>query len=331
MIYRARAPLRISFSGGSTDIAPYCDLCGGLVFNATINRYVTVSFVRRDDYRTRVRSRQFGTQTLDRDKITMDGRYRLVNAVILKHAPDYGFDLYIEHDAPAGSGLGGSSALVIALISLFDVINGEIRSHHDLALEAYKIERIDCAIAGGQQDQWASVYGGFNEIWFEKEFDNRILPISLSSNTIWELEHNLLLCHSGVQRADTKIIQDQIDAVKRGQNMEILKQLKATALEMIDCLFSNQLDHFGKLLHIAWMNKRRTSDKISTPHIDRLYEIALENGATGGKISGAGGGGYMFFYCPNNTRYRVAQGLTMCGAKPVKFNFTNLGVQTWKA
>ena len=333
MIIRAKAPLRISFAGGGTDVSPYPEREGGCVLNATIGRYAWGSLRSRDDNKIHIESTDLGISVCyDRDHLGFNGELDLAKAAIRRlDAHEGGFDIFLQTDAPPGSGLGSSSALVVALVGLIKEFKKLPLSEYEVAHLAYQIEREDLGIRGGRQDQYACAFGGFNYTEF---MGDRVVvnPLRIPDGAINELEHNLLLCYTGSTRRSELIIADQVNRFESG-NAEALAGLhaqKKLAYDMKDALMRRNLTEFGELLHCAWLAKKRMSERISNPFIEELYETARANGALGGKITGAGGGGYMIFYCQFERRHKVAAALNQLGAVTVDLPFEPRGLQTWR-
>ena len=333
-LLRARAPLRVSFAGGGTDVPPYPAEKGGLVLSATINRYAYGTLRTRTD-------RQIGIQSLDLDAVASfaleearpDGdRLDLILAAIHKLASDseQGFDLFLHSAAPPGSGLGSSSAVVVALVGLLSDHMRMPLTDYEKARLAYTVEREDLGLKGGTQDQYAAVFGGFNFIEFRDE-DVIVNPLRIAAESILELEYNLLLCFTGQTRIGDHIIDDQTDRYRSQSSSTVdgLEMQKELALEMKDTLLRGNLTEFGELLGRAWEYKKQMSPKISNPHIDELYEEAIKHGAIGGKVTGAGGGGYMLLYCRYDAKHEVRAALAALGAEAVDFQFDHVGLTTW--
>lgn len=333
-LLRARAPLRVSFAGGGTDVPPYPEENGGLVLSATINRYAYGTLRPRQD-------RQIGIQSLDLDTAVSialeearpDGdRLDLIKAAIQKLASDspLGFDLFLHSAAPPGSGLGSSSAVVVALVGLLSDHMRLPLTDYEKARLAYTVERVDLGLKGGTQDQYAAVFGGFNFIEFRGE-DVIVNPLRIPTESIQELEYNLLLCFTGATRVSDHIIDDQTDRYrsKATSTVDGLQMQKELAVEMKDALLRGNLTEFGRLLGRAWDYKKQMSPKITNPHIDELYAEALKHGAIGGKVTGAGGGGYMLLYCRYDAKHEVRAALAALGAEAVDFEFDHVGLTTW--
>jgi D-glycero-alpha-D-manno-heptose-7-phosphate kinase len=330
-LYRAKAPLRVSFAGGGTDVAPFVEREGGLVLSATINRYTYGALSPREDGNIGIESVDFGLQVdygVD-DDLTLDGRLDLVKAAILKLGRG-GFDIFLHSNAPPGSGLGSSSSIMVTMIGLLKDYHGMPLTDYEIAELAYGVEREDLGIKGGLQDQYAAAFGGFNFI----EMDGQrvvVNPLRIPSDVIHELEHNMLLCYTGTTRASDRIIDDQSARVDDGdaRAVEGLRMQKELAVAMKDALLRRRLGDFGELLGQAWTFKKQMSPKITTPFIDEAYEQACRHGALGGKVTGAGGGGYMLFFCPFQRKHHVADALIAMGATVTEFEFAHQGLATW--
>lgn len=344
-LFRARAPLRVSFAGGGTDVAPFPAREGGLVLSATINRYAHGMLRPRADARIRVESLDLGVALeygADEDPAGSEAGLELVTAAIAKLAPEpatprrrkldeaRGVEVFLRSSAPPGSGLGGSSALIVSLIGL-------LRDFHKLALTDYEIaelagevERVDLGLKGGLQDQYAATFGGFNFIEFGAD-QVLVNPLRIPDDLLLELEENLVLCFTGVTRAGDRIIEDQTNRYEAADDAALdgLRRQKELAVAMKDALLRGRLDDFGDLLGTAWEYKKRMSPRISTPTIDEAYAEAVAAGALGGKVTGAGGGGFMLFYCRPGTRHLVAERLALLDIRESEFAFEQHGLRTW--
>jgi D-glycero-alpha-D-manno-heptose-7-phosphate kinase len=335
LVIRAKAPLRISFAGGGTDVPPYPEREGGCVLNATIDSFAWGSLRPRSDDGIKLESVDLGLslEFKTHEDMPLNGELDLVKAALarLEARNSQGFDIFLHSDAPPGSGLGSSSALMVALVGLVRELKNQPLTDYETAQLAYAIEREDMGILGGLQDQYAATFGGFNFIEFYKD---RVIvnPLRISPDIMNELEHNLLLCYTGVTRRSDRIIEDQTRRFENGHQDAVvaLAEQKQLAIDMKNALLRRKLDDFGDLLHFAWQAKKRMSSKISTPMIDNLYEVARKHGAIGGKITGAGGGGYLLFYCCFERKHKVAEAVRSMGAMPVDFAFEANGLQTWR-
>lgn len=334
MEIRSRAPLRISFAGGGTDIEPYLSEKGGVVLSTTINRFSFGTLVPRTDQEIQVESLdvEMFAKFLASQKLDFNGQLDLVKAVLRKFEGwKQGFSLFLHSDAPPGSGLGSSSTMVVTILGLFRQWLSLPWSNYDIANLAYEIERLDLGIRGGKQDQFAAVFGGFNFIEFY--YDGTVVnPLRIPQAILNELEYHLLLCYTGRTRLSTDIIETQVDGYlkKRAGSLHALDELKTITIAMKNALLQGRLNHFGDLLHQAWMEKKQLAGAISNEKIDSLYHLARNKGALGGKILGAGGGGYLLLYCPYNRKHLIAAALEKVGAQITPFSFENQGLTTWK-
>jgi D-glycero-alpha-D-manno-heptose-7-phosphate kinase len=335
MIIRSKAPLRISFCGGGTDVSPYKDERGGVVLSATIDKYAYGTLRLRTDRQITVKSLDYdivAKYNLD-EEMNYDGELDLVKAAIknLNNGYRQGFDFFIHSDAPPGSGLGSSSTMVVALIGLLKHWQRLPLTNYEIADIAYHIEREDLGIKGGMQDQYAAVFGGFNLIEFNAK-GVIVNPLRIDRETINELEYHLLLCYSGRTRLSANIINTQIDAYVQKKEDVILAmdEMKKIAIDMKNALLQGRLDNFGHLLHEAWINKKKMASQITSAQIDTLYETARRHGALGGKILGAGGGGYLLLYCDFDKKHTVAEELEKVGGQVVEFTFEQFGLQSWQ-
>jgi D-glycero-alpha-D-manno-heptose-7-phosphate kinase len=334
MNYRARAPLRISFAGGGTDVPPFPQQEGGLVLNATIDRYAYGMLRPRRDRQIRIESADFGLSLSYHadERPVFDGKLDLVKAAIRKvgdgSAP--GFDLFLHTNAPPGSGLGSSSTVMVTLIGLLKEFHGLPMTDYEIAQTSHQIERVDLGLLGGMQDQYAATFGGFNFVEFAAD---RVIvnPLRISPDVINELEHNMLLCYTGATRRSDGIIEDQTTRVQKGaeDTLRGLRMQKQLAVDMKNALLRRRLREFADLLDQAWRYKKQLSPKITTSFIDEAYAEARKAGALGGKVTGAGGGGYMLFYCEFHKKHRVADALTRLGGQVTEFAFEHDGLTTW--
>lgn len=336
MLIRARAPLRISFCGGGTDVPPYCDERGGVVLSTTINRYATVTILPGDGAYT-VRSIDYDQSIsygLD-DPFVYNGQLDLAKGVIdhfRRHEGlTSGLEVTLHNDAPPGSGLGSSSAVTVALVSgLVDLLRLPFNAYQVADL-AYRIERLEVGIKGGKQDQYATAFGGFNLIEFHPGGTVLVVPLRLRPETIWELEHSLVFAYVGGGHFSDQIIEGQIRnyETRRTESVHAMDRLKVLTQDMKRALLVGDLSEFGELLHFAWESKRQMAKGITNHGIDELYDAALRAGALGGKMNGAGGGGFMMFVCDPQRRYAVQEALRKAGSQLASLTFVEPGVRTW--
>ena len=300
---------------------------------ATIDLYAYGSLVPRTDRVVAVESVDFKTTTemsLDKE-ILYDGSLDLIKAAVRRFGSEGtdGYDLVLRSSATPGSGLGSSSTMMVALTGLLAQHYGKALDDYETAQLAHAIERDDLGIAGGMQDQYAAAFGGFNFI----EFTDRVIvnPLRIRDDIAHELELSLLLCFTGITRDSARVIEDQTRRASavEGETVSGLRAQKDLALAMKAALLTGDLQEFGYLLGEAWVQKKRMSPLISNPRIDELYGIACDKGAVGGKITGAGGGGYILFFCDFAKKHRVMEALELAGAEVVEFSFETKGLTTW--
>jgi D-glycero-alpha-D-manno-heptose-7-phosphate kinase len=341
MIIRSKAPLRLGLAGGGTDVSPYSDLFGGAILNATINRYAHASIVPRNNNKIVIRLEDQDTifeYDLVRELPT-DGKGSLQRAVYNCMVRDFGlkpcgFELSTYIDSPSGSGLGTSSTLTVAVVGAFAEWMKLSLGEYDLAQLAYHIERNDLQMAGGKQDQYAATFGGFNFMEFFANDKVIINPLRIQPKYVDELANNIVLFYTQTSHVSSEIIKQQQQNVlsKNEESIDAMHRIKAQATTMKETLLKGNLNKIGGILNEGWEYKKRMAEGISTDLFEQIYETAMRAGASGGKISGAGGGGYIFFYCPENSRYRVIEALSsehQCIVHP--FQFTKHGLCTWSS
>lgn len=330
--YRARAPLRISFCGGGTDVSPYPEQHGGCVLSATIDHYAHASLRPRRDTRLKLASLDYDiVARYDHPKgLRFDGSLDLLKAAVKALKVKRGVDLWTHSDAPPGSGLGASSTLMVALLAVLREWLKTDLSPYEMAELAYRVERQDLGLAGGRQDQYAASFGGFNFIEFQSD-GTLVTPLRLARTTLEELEYRLLLCYVGQTRQSARIIERQTKAFVSGRSrtVDALHALKAQTVEMKRALLLGRIDGFGELLHQAWEHKKALDEGISNAHMDEMYKLARKEGAIGGKLTGAGGGGYFLFLTRFDRRHRVSAALERMGGQVVPFQFESRGVRSW--
>ena len=340
MIIRARAPLRLGLAGGGTDVSPYCDEHGGYVLNATIDRYAyaiiktldepVVRFVATDQQTEKVKAVS--------DSFELNGKLGLHKAVYNHMIKHYNNDVPIQMelstfcDAPVGSGLGSSSTLVVVMIRAFSELLNLPMDDYTIAHLAFKIERMDCGLQGGRQDQYSATFGGFNFMEFYADERAVISPLRVKNWIICELEASLLLFYAGVSRESAKIIADQSSNVKSGlvDAVEAMHGIKNEALTMKECILRGDFDGIVASMRKGWESKKRSATTVSNLHIDEIYNAAINAGALAGKVSGAGGGGFMMFFVPPEKRMDVVRALEGFNGQVSNCHFTKHGTQAWK-
>lgn len=338
MIYRSKAPLRIGLAGGGTDVSPYCDLYGGAILNATVSLYAYANIEALNEQKIilhtidRKEKAEFPLQ----NELPVNGNLDLLKGVynyIKKHYPVNipGFRLSTFVDAPAGSGLGSSSTLCVAIVGAFAEMLKLPLGEYDIAKIAWEIERKDLQMAGGRQDQYAATFGGVNYMEFYEGEKVIVNPLRIKRNYLWELENNLLLYYTATSRNSGEIIKQQSKNVsnKNTSSIEAMHHLKEQANMMKEALLMGRIHEIGEILDYGFEQKRKMAEGISNSLMEEIYNEAKKAGASGGKISGAGGGGFMIFYCPVNTRYKVAEALEKFGGNSMNYQFVKSGLVTW--
>ena len=339
MIIRSKAPLRLGLAGGGTDVSPYSDIYGGCILNATTSLYAYCDIIPTDTKTINffLEDKKERYTYKSEKELPIDGEIDLLKAIYNRIVKEYSlealsFDIHTFVDAPAGSGLGTSSTLVVAVVGAFCEWFSLPLGEYDIANLAYSIEREDLKLAGGKQDQYAATFGGFNFMEFFSEGKVIVNPLRIREDTLNELSRNIVLYYTETSRNSSDIIQLQQENVKHKneQSLEAMHKLKEQAIMMKEALLRRNLDEIGHILNIGWNFKNQMAKGITTQLFEDVYLSALKAGAIGGKISGAGGGGYIFFYCPNNTRYDVIESLSKFGGSVRRFEFTKSGLKTWK-
>lgn len=336
MIIRSKAPLRISFGGGGTDVSPYPEDIGGVALNVTIDKYAYCTISTRDDKFIKVYSQdlnqkaKYNMSIHGEPIVHYNGKLDLAKAAINVMEPGTGLNLFMHSDALPGSGLGTSSTMVVALVGALRHLMTMPLTDYEIAELAYDIERIELELAGGRQDQYAAVFGGFNFMEFQEY--TIVNPLKIKRETINELAYRLLLCYTGRTRKSADIIKEQTRSyVDRCPVVtRALDRSKEQAIDMKKALLLGKIDVLGGLLHDAWQSKKEFSDKVTSPKIDELYAAAIKNGALGGKLLGAGGGGYLLLLCEFDKRHKVADKLSQLGGQIEQFAFDYKGLQTWE-
>jgi len=338
---RARAPLRLGLAGGGTDVSPYCDEFGGSVLNATIDLYASatittndeafVSFVASDQD---LRERQGVDAALD-----VQGGLRLHKGVYRRVVREFcggrpvALTLSTHSDAPAGSGLGASSTLVVAMVKAFVELLNLPLGEYDIARLAFEIERVDLGLAGGRQDQYAAAFGGVNFMEFYANEHVVVNPLRVKNWILSELESSIVLYYTGESRESARIIDEQRSRMQshNAASLEALHALKEEAVAMKECLLKGDLRQFAESMQKGWDAKKRTASSVSNPRIDRCIEVARESGAYAAKVSGAGGGGFVFLFVDPERRAEVRKALNGLGEGEVQpCHFTKQGTQGWR-
>ncbi|NQY24986.1 MAG: sugar kinase [Campylobacteraceae bacterium] len=328
IISKAKSPVRISFAGGGTDLTTYFTREDGVVLNTTINKFSHAILQKRKDKKIVIHSYDFDICLRFKNikEIEYNGELDLIKSVIKLLNPNFGFELVTYSDVPTGSGLGGSAVVLSAIIGTFNNFRINKLNSHDIAELAFQAERIELGLSGGWQDQYSTVFGGFNFMEFTEE-ENIINPLRISEDILNELEDSLVLCYSGMSHNSADIHDSQKENMKKEKEFaEITKEI---AYKMKSRLLKGRLDDFGELLHTAWTAKKHFSSKISNKYLDDIYSFALKNGALGGKLLGAGGGGYFLFYVPTFKKLKFMALLKNKGYEIDTFTFDEVGLRSW--
>ena len=329
--------MRLGLAGGGSDVSPYSDLYGGAILNATISMAAYTTIEPTDDNCVEFLAPDKGLREVyeNATEVDTDGYFVLHKGVynrIVRQFTHHPLSLRIASfvDAPAGSGLGTSSTLVVSILGAYVEWLKLPLGEYDIARLAYEIERVDLGLAGGKQDQYAATFGGFN--YMEFNGDNVIVnPLRVRQQYIDELNHNLLLYWTDTSHVSADIIKEQQQNVKAGNStsIESMHKVKEQSRQMKEALLKGPLNEIGEILNFGWQHKKQMAKSVSNARIDAIYEAAIKAGATGGKISGAGGGGFMFFYCPGLTRFAVREALSAFGGETKRYDFTAEGLKTW--
>ena len=328
---RSKSPVRISFGGGGSDTSTFFTEYDGAVINATISLYSHATLKIREDEAIFIHSLdlkdsvQFSSLE---ELLNYTGKFSLIQAAIKAVKPSFGFELFIHSDFPMSSGLGGSSVVISAILGCFNQFRHDRWDKHDISEISFQAERLHLGVAGGWQDQYATVFGGLNFMEFNIN-QNIINPIRLNRDLLLELEESLVLCYTGTTHNSGNIHADQKTQTTDRQVKNRIQSNVALTFEMRNHLLRGRLNEFGNCLHRAWELKRSFSSKISNPWLDEIYNEALNNGAVGGKLLGAGGGGYFLFYVPSFDRHKLMNWIENKGLHYTPFIFEEQGLQSW--
>ena len=339
MIIRSKAPLRLGLAGGGSDVSPYSDMFGGLVLNATINLYAYCTIEETHDnlitinsYDSRIRKSYPCAPTLE-----IDGEASLIKGVYNRIVHDFqlpplSFRITTYNDAPAGSGLGTSSTMVVCILKAFVEWKSLPLGDYEIAKLAYEIERKDLQLSGGKQDQYAAAFGGFNYIEFLKNDVAIVNPLKIKRWIVDELEASMLLYFTGRSRASAAIIDEQMKNTQQGtgEAIEAMHKIKQSAIDTKLALLKGDIDTFAHILREAWENKKRMASHISNPTIQQAMDTALNAGAKAGKVSGAGGGGFIMFVVEPTRKKEVEKALAKLDGFVMPFSFCDGGAHGWK-
>ncbi|MCI4365728.1 MAG: GHMP kinase [Thermoplasmata archaeon] len=338
-IVRSKAPLRISFAGGGTDVSPYPEEKGGAVLNCTISRfaYATLESGEKGPGTLSVQSLDYNLAVdyAKPEDLVYNGELDLVKAAVrvLRPAGDASSEslrLFLHSDAPVGTGLGSSSTMCVAIVGAFQRYLREQWTPYEVAELAYRIERQELGFKGGRQDMYAAAFGGFNFMEFGPHH-TVVHPLKISAHIANELAYRLLLCYTGTSHYSNDIMERQQEsyAHKEGATVRALDATKALAIDMKNELLRGNIDEMGRLLDEGWQLKKQFAEGISNPQIDAFYENARAAGALGGKLVGSGGGGYILLFCDFARRAQVAKSVQSSGGSVTDFSIETDGLQTW--
>ncbi len=330
---RARSPVRISFGGGGSDLTHFFEGEGGAVINTTISLYSHATLRKRDDEKIVIHSRDLDATLNASDlphALAQKGPFGLIQALLKAIHPDFGFELYLHSDFPMNSGLGGSAVVSAVVLGCFNQFRQDRWDLHELAELAFQAERLYLGVAGGWQDQYATVFGGFNFMEFRME-QNIVHPLRIPSDVLLELEESLVLCDTSTPHDSGDIHQDQKNQMRQDSVRQKVQSNVDLTYRMRNHLLRGRLLQFGQALHEAWELKRQFSGKISNKRLDKIYSDALAYGAVGGKLLGAGGGGFFLFYVTPFRKHELIANLEAAGLNVRPFRFEREGLRAWSA
>ncbi len=339
MIIRSKAPLRLGLAGGGSDVSPYSDIYGGLVLNATINLYTYCTIEERSDAKIVIQSWDADCrQTLDSAPILdIDGHASLIKGVYNRIVKDFvhsplSFTISTYNDAPAGSGLGTSSAMVVCILKCFAEWLALPLGDYEIARLAYEIERQDLALSGGKQDQYAATFGGFNYMEFHSNDMVIVNPLKIKRWIIDELESSMVLYFTGRSRESANIINEQKKNTESGNSsaIEAMHRIKQSAIDMKRAILMGDMNSFASILGKAWEDKKKMAGAITNPVIQQAFDVATAAGAISGKVSGAGGGGFMMLMVEPTRKREVIEALSQLDGFVMPFQFTEGGAHGWK-
>jgi D-glycero-alpha-D-manno-heptose-7-phosphate kinase len=339
MIIRSKAPLRLGLAGGGTDIADYYNRFGGYVLNATVDMYAHCTIEPDESGKIEFTAADLGKseEYSASEKIPVSPSLPLHCGIYNRIVADYAskplsFIMTTYSDAPAGSGLGSSSTMVVAIIKAFTEWLNLPLGEYDIAALACKIEREDLSLAGGKQDQYAATFGGFNFMEFYENERVIVNPLRLKRWIRNEIEASLILYYTGVSRESANIINEQIKHAQKGdvKNIESMHELKKQAVFMKEALLKGDFKKFSDCLLNGWLAKKNAASSITNPYLEELYQYAVDNGAESAKISGAGGGGFMMIYCNPCKKIALIRALKEKQGMVLTPSFTEIGTQAWR-
>ena len=336
---RSRAPLRLGLAGGGTDVSPYSEDFGGAILNMTIDRYAYTYIEPSGDNKIHFIATDLECEEeYPLDLVAVESKKLVLHSAVYKRMirefgnnEPFPVTVYSSVDAPAGSGLGSSSALVVSMVEAYRTLLEIPLGAYEVAHLAYEIERVDLGLAGGKQDQYAAAFGGINFVEFLANDRVIVNPLRVKDAIRKELETSLILCFSGVSRRSEEIILQQKDGMTslNTKTISSLHQLKADAVEMKQALLRGNILQMATILNRSWAAKKATATGVSTSEIDQLYDVAMQEGAYAGKVSGAGGGGFIMFLVAPEKRLHLIRKLNEAGGNACGVYLTAEGAEAW--
>jgi D-glycero-alpha-D-manno-heptose-7-phosphate kinase len=317
-----RSPVRISFGGGGTDLPAYYDEFGGAVLSAAINKHFYTILKKRNDGRIQVISSDLRVTETWRDISRMQLKQsdlEIPLAAIKELGCDISVDLFLASEIVAGTGLGSSASVCVGVLKTLATYLDLPFSKYELADQAYHIARNVLGKPVGKQDEYAAAFGGLNYITFHRDGSTHVEPVRLRQDILREFQSNLMLFFTGAAHDSWKLLQEQERSTKTRSALDSLHEIRALADRMRDALVEGNFRSFGSMLHEGWQAKKRISSQISTSIIDQAYETAIASGALGGKITGAGGGGFLLLFCEEEFQDKVRQSLGELGIREMAF------------
>lgn len=340
MIIRSKAPLRLGLAGGGTDLSPYCDEFGGSVLNVSIDLYATciIEEIANGEILFEAADMNQAFSSKPVESFVLGGQLDLHKGVYNRIVRDFngGKPLSLKMttyaDAPPGSGLGSSSTMVVSMVKAYTEWLNLPLGEYDIARLAYEIERIDVGLGGGKQDQYAATFGGFNFIEFYNEDRVIVNPLRIKNWIKDELEASMILYYTDISRFSADIIKEQKTNVenKTPEALQAMHDLKSASLKMKEALLNGNIEAFAYLLNKSWIDKKKTAQAITNPLIEEIYNTAINAGALAGKVSGAGGGGYMMFIVDPVKKVSVMNALNQFGGRVLNVHFSEGGCHGWK-
>ena len=339
MIIRSKSPFRLGLAGGGSDVSPYSDTYGGLILNATINLYAYCTIEETDNGKIEIVATDLQKKTVYgvSKSLPIDGQLDLHKGVYNRVVKEFGLNalsyrITTYSDAPAGSGLGSSSTMVVCILKAFVEWQNLPMGDYEIARMAYEIERIDLGLSGGKQDQYAAAFGGFNYMEFHKDDVVIVNPLRIKRWIVDELESSMVLYYTGASRSSAAIIDEQKKNTSSGNQIaiEAMHRIKQSSVNMKLALLKGDVAAFSKILGDAWENKKKMATAISNTMIQDVFDVAMEAGAIAGKVSGAGGGGFIMFVVEPTKKRDVIYALDKLEGSVMPFQFSEGGTHGWK-